>query len=62
MQWAGKAFGGILGLIAGGPIGSLLGLVLGHQFDRVLVIVWAAARAQQARRGRAGFSSRRRSV
>ena len=34
MQWAGKAFGGIVGLIAGGPIGSLLGLVLGHQFDQ----------------------------
>ena len=34
MQWAGKALGGIVGLIAGGPIGSLLGLVLGHQFDQ----------------------------
>lgn len=36
MQWAGKAFGGIVGLLAGGPIGSLLGVVLGHQFDQGL--------------------------
>lgn len=34
MQWTGKALGGIVGLLAGGPIGSLLGLVLGHQFDQ----------------------------
>jgi DnaJ like chaperone protein len=34
VQWAGKAFGGIVGLLTGGPIGSLLGLVLGHQFDQ----------------------------
>ena len=34
MQWAGKAFGGIVGLLAGGPLGSLLGLVVGHQFDQ----------------------------
>ncbi len=34
MNWVGKAVGGLLGLVAGGPVGSLLGVVLGHQFDR----------------------------
>lgn len=37
MQWAGKALGGVLGLLAGGPLGSFLGIVLGHQFDQGLV-------------------------
>jgi DnaJ like chaperone protein len=36
MQWAGKAVGGLLGLLAAGPFGSLLGIVLGHQFDQGL--------------------------
>jgi DnaJ like chaperone protein len=33
MQWFGKAVGGIIGLVAGGPIGSVLGVLLGHQLD-----------------------------
>ncbi len=37
MQWAGKAIGGVLGLLAAGPVGSFLGLVLGHQFDQGVV-------------------------
>ena len=34
MRWAGKAVGGVLGFLSGGPLGSLLGVALGHQFDR----------------------------
>ena len=34
MNWIGKLSGGILGLIAGGPIGAAVGALLGHQFDR----------------------------
>lgn len=34
MPWIGKVGGGILGLIAGGPVGALIGSALGHQFDR----------------------------
>jgi DnaJ like chaperone protein len=33
MQWIGKAVGGVLGLMAGGPLGALIGVILGHQFD-----------------------------
>jgi DnaJ like chaperone protein len=33
MQWIGKAVGGVLGLLAGGPVGAAIGVVLGHQFD-----------------------------
>jgi DnaJ like chaperone protein len=33
MQWIGKAVGGLLGLLAGGPIGAAIGVVIGHQFD-----------------------------
>ena len=33
MQWIGKTLGGVIGLVAGGPIGALVGLVIGHQFD-----------------------------
>jgi DnaJ like chaperone protein len=33
MQWIGKAVGGLLGLMAGGPIGAAVGVVIGHQFD-----------------------------
>jgi DnaJ like chaperone protein len=33
MQWFGKAVGGIIGLVTGGPIGSVLGVILGHQLD-----------------------------
>jgi len=34
VTWAGKAVGGVLGFLSGGPLGSLLGIALGHQFDR----------------------------
>ena len=34
MSWTGKAVGGVLGFLSGGPLGSLLGIALGHQFDR----------------------------
>ena len=34
IKWAGKAVGGALGLLAGGPIGAAIGLFLGHQFDQ----------------------------
>jgi DnaJ like chaperone protein len=33
MQWFGKAVGGILGLVAAGPIGSVVGVLLGHGLD-----------------------------
>ncbi|HTV79732.1 MAG TPA: co-chaperone DjlA [Steroidobacteraceae bacterium] len=33
MQWIGKAVGGVLGLLAGGPLGAAIGVVIGHQFD-----------------------------
>jgi DnaJ like chaperone protein len=33
MQWIGKAVGGLLGLLAGGPVGAAVGVVIGHQFD-----------------------------
>jgi DnaJ like chaperone protein len=33
MQWIGKALGGLLGLMTGGPIGAAIGVVIGHQFD-----------------------------
>ncbi len=33
IKWAGKAVGGAIGLLAGGPIGAAIGLFLGHQFD-----------------------------
>lgn len=32
-QWTGKVVGGLLGMLALGPIGAAVGLVLGHQFD-----------------------------
>jgi DnaJ like chaperone protein len=34
MKWIGKLTGGLLGLIALGPIGAAVGVVLGHQFDQ----------------------------
>lgn len=34
MQWLGKAFGGLVGAAAAGPLGLLLGLVLGHRLDQ----------------------------
>lgn len=55
MQWAGKALGGIVGLIAGGPIGSLLGLVLGHQFDQGFGDRLGGARARGSVRTRRLF-------
>ena len=33
MQWIGKAVGGLLGMLAGGPVGAVVGVMLGHQFD-----------------------------
>jgi DnaJ like chaperone protein len=33
IKWTGKAVGGALGLLAGGPIGAAIGLLLGHQYD-----------------------------
>jgi DnaJ like chaperone protein len=33
MQWFGKALGGIIGFVTGGPVGSVLGIILGHQLD-----------------------------
>jgi len=33
MQWIGKAVGGVIGLMAGGPIGAAIGVFVGHQFD-----------------------------
>jgi DnaJ like chaperone protein len=33
MRWVGKAVGGILGMVAAGPIGSVLGMILGHGLD-----------------------------
>jgi DnaJ like chaperone protein len=33
IKWAGKAVGGAIGLMTGGPIGAAIGLFLGHQFD-----------------------------
>jgi DnaJ like chaperone protein len=33
MQWIGKAVGGVLGMMAGGPVGAIIGVILGHQFD-----------------------------
>jgi DnaJ like chaperone protein len=44
IKWTGKAVGGALGLLAGGPIGAALGLFLGHQFDE------QASRAEEAPR------------
>lgn len=34
MSWWGKAFGGTMGFILGGPIGALIGVALGHGLDR----------------------------
>jgi len=33
MQWIGKAVGGVIGLLTGGPVGAAIGVLLGHQFD-----------------------------
>jgi DnaJ like chaperone protein len=33
MQWIGKAVGGVIGLMAGGPVGAAIGVFVGHQFD-----------------------------
>jgi DnaJ like chaperone protein len=32
-QWTGKVVGGLLGLLALGPVGAAIGLLIGHQFD-----------------------------
>ncbi len=32
-QWTGKVVGGVIGMLALGPLGAAVGLVLGHQFD-----------------------------
>lgn len=34
MAWLGKAVGGVLGLLAGGPLGAAVGAALGHGVDR----------------------------
>jgi DnaJ like chaperone protein len=34
IKWIGKVAGGLLGMLAAGPIGAALGLLLGHQFDQ----------------------------
>jgi DnaJ like chaperone protein len=34
MQWTGKLVGGLVGLLAMGPVGAALGVLLGHQYDR----------------------------
>ena len=33
MKWVGKLTGGLLGMVALGPIGAAIGVLLGHQFD-----------------------------
>lgn len=33
MNWQGKAFGALLGILAGGPVGALAGAFIGHLFD-----------------------------
>lgn len=33
MRWTGKLVGGLLGLLAFGPVGAAVGALLGHQFD-----------------------------
>lgn len=38
IQWLGKAFGGLIGAAAAGPIGLLLGVVLGHRLDQGLTL------------------------
>lgn len=42
IKWTGKAVGGAIGLLAGGPLGAAIGLFLGHQFDE------QASRAEEA--------------
>lgn len=32
-QWTGKVVGGLIGMLALGPIGAAVGLLVGHQFD-----------------------------
>ena len=32
-QWTGKLVGGVVGMLALGPLGAAVGLLLGHQFD-----------------------------
>lgn len=32
-QWTGKVVGGLLGMLALGPVGAAVGLLVGHQFD-----------------------------
>jgi DnaJ like chaperone protein len=33
MQWTGKLIGGLIGLLALGPVGAMVGAALGHQYD-----------------------------
>jgi DnaJ like chaperone protein len=33
MNWQGKAFGTLVGILAGGPVGALAGAFIGHLFD-----------------------------
>jgi len=32
-SWIGKVVGGLIGLLAGGPVGAALGVLVGHQYD-----------------------------
>jgi len=49
MRWVGKIGGGVLGLVAGGPVGALVGVLLGHQFDRGLDHTGGAGRSRSRR-------------
>jgi DnaJ like chaperone protein len=54
MAWIGKLGGGLLGLVAGGPLGAAIGVVLGHQFDRGLVITVGPVRTRRDDSGAVG--------
>lgn len=43
MNWQGKAFGTLVGILAGGPVGALAGAFIGHLFDSRLDAKAAAA-------------------
>jgi len=34
MRWTGKIVGGLIGMLALGPVGAAMGALLGHQYDR----------------------------
>jgi DnaJ like chaperone protein len=47
MKWVGKLTGGLLGMVALGPIGAAIGVLLGHQFDEHGEAGAAGASAEQ---------------